>query len=145
MFGQFLEIQTDHQTLKWLMTTAKLTGKFARCALTLQKYYFEIVHRPGTANANADGCSRCPLVRGEGDEEAIGEMDWGAFYNGGIEVDHRGGGRSWDDVPRHWQEEEALQGAHLGAEENVDDGEGEEYSQLKSAAVFTLQGAIRDD
>ena len=87
LFGPSFEIQTDHQPLKWLMSTAKLTGKFAKWALTLQEYDFEIVHRSGTANANADGCSRCPLPRGEGDEEAIGKMDRGAFYNGEPQVD----------------------------------------------------------
>ena len=87
LFGQSFEIRTDHQPLKWLMTTSKLTGKFARWALTLQECDFEIVHRPSTANTNADGCSECPLQRGEGDEEAIGEIDWGAFYSGGTEVD----------------------------------------------------------
>ena len=30
LFGQSFEIQTDHQPLKWLMSTANLTGKFAR-------------------------------------------------------------------------------------------------------------------
>lgn len=90
------------------------------------------MHRPGTENANADGCSRCPLPRGEGDEEAIGEMDRGAFYSGEPQVGRWGGGRSWDDVPRHWQEEQELMAAQLsppsGAEENLEDGEGEEYS-----------------
>ena len=82
LFGHSFQILTDHQPLKWLMTTAKLTRKLARWALTLQEYEFEIGHRPGTANANADGCSRCPLPRGEGDEEAIWEMNRGAFYSG---------------------------------------------------------------
>ena len=87
LFGQSFEIQTDHQPLKWLMSTAKLTGNFARWALTLQKYDFKIVHRSGTVNTNADGCSRCPLPQGEGDEEAIGKIDRGAFYNGEPHVD----------------------------------------------------------
>ena len=82
LFGQSFEIQTDHQPLMLLMSTSKLTGKFARWALTLQEYDFESVHRPRMANANADGCSGCPLPRGEGDEDAVGEMDKGAFYNG---------------------------------------------------------------
>ena len=96
----------------------------------LQEYDFEIVHRSGMANAN--GCSRCPLPRGEGDEEAIGEMDKGAFYSGEPQVNRWGGGKSWDDVPRHWQEEQESMPAQLcpptSTEENLEDGEGEEYS-----------------
>ena len=89
------------------------------------------------------------MPRGKGDEEAIGEMDRGAFYSGGPQEDRWGGGRSWDDVPRHWQEEQEMmttqRGPPTGAEENMEDGEGEEYSQLEPAAVFTLQGAVGDD
>ncbi len=34
------------------------TGRLARWALRLQQYDFEIIHRPGTANGNADALSR---------------------------------------------------------------------------------------
>ena len=89
------------------------------------------------------------MPRGEGDEEAIGEMDKGALYNGEPQEDRWGGGRSWDDVPRHWQEEQEMMAAQLGppigAEENIEDGEGEEYSHLEPAPVFTLHGAVGDD
>ena len=92
LFGQSFKIESDHQCLEWLMTTAKLTRNFARPASPLQEYDFEIVHKPRTENANANGCNRCILPRGEGDEEAIGEMDHRAFYNEVPHVDRWGGG-----------------------------------------------------
>ena len=53
------------------MTTTKLTGKLARWALLLQEYEFQVIHRPGIANSNADGCSRCPLSKTTTDNHEI--------------------------------------------------------------------------
>jgi len=50
-------VQTDHASLRWLMET-KTPGKIARWALALSEYTFDIVHRPGRANGNADALSR---------------------------------------------------------------------------------------
>lgn len=60
LFGTPFELVTDHQPLKWLMTSDKLTGKLARWALILQEYDFTVSHRAGTANMDADGLSRNP-------------------------------------------------------------------------------------
>ena len=45
---------------QWLMESDKLTGKLARWALLLQEYDFEIVHKAGVQNMDADGLSRNP-------------------------------------------------------------------------------------
>jgi site-specific DNA-cytosine methylase len=60
LYGKKFQLITDHQPLKWIMTNSKLTGKLARWALILQEYEFEIIHRPGESNGNADGLSRNP-------------------------------------------------------------------------------------
>jgi hypothetical protein len=52
----------DSQPLKWLMESNKLTGKLARWAFVLQEYDFQVVHRPGVANLDADGLSRNPCT-----------------------------------------------------------------------------------
>ena len=49
---------TDHGSLTWLMRVKDPTGRLARWALRLQQYDLEIIHRPGTANGNADALSR---------------------------------------------------------------------------------------
>lgn len=54
-----IEVLTDHNNLRYFMTTCKLSGRQARWALELSRYDFEIHHRPGTLNP-ADGPSRRP-------------------------------------------------------------------------------------
>src|SRR5262249_39565577 len=49
---------TDHSALKWLQTSKIPTGRRARWMMYLQQFSFEITHRPGKANANADALSR---------------------------------------------------------------------------------------
>ena len=49
---------TDHEPLKWIITTQKLTGKLARWSLLLREYDFTVKYQAGTANTNADCLSR---------------------------------------------------------------------------------------
>ena len=51
---------TDHSSLRWLMNVKYANGRLARWALLLQQYNFEIIHRPGCQNGNADALSRRP-------------------------------------------------------------------------------------
>ena len=52
-------ILSDHNNLRYFMTTRTLTRRQARWAITLSTIDFEIVHRPGSKNP-ADGPSRRP-------------------------------------------------------------------------------------
>ena len=61
----------------WLMESDKLTGKLAKWALLLQEYDFEVVHRAGITNMNADGLSRNPSPS---DEDLTGAM-WHENYD----------------------------------------------------------------
>ena len=72
LFGNSFHLVTDHEPLKWIMTTQKLTGKLARWSLLLQEYDFTVEHRKGVDNTNADCLSRYPLPS---DAEAP-PMDW---------------------------------------------------------------------
>jgi hypothetical protein len=51
-------IVTDHSALKWLKTSKIPRGRRARWVMDLQQYDFNIKHRAGKANANADALSR---------------------------------------------------------------------------------------
>jgi hypothetical protein len=58
LFGTQFTLVTDHQPLKWLMESNKLMGKLASWALILQEYDFQVVHRLGVANLDANGLNR---------------------------------------------------------------------------------------
>ena len=72
LFGNSFHLVIDHEPLKWIMTTTKLTGKLARWSLLLQEYDFTVEHRKGVENTNADCLSRYPLPS---DADAP-SMDW---------------------------------------------------------------------
>lgn len=58
--GQKFTIHTDHHALRWLMSLEDPTGRLARWSLLIQQCDFDIVHRPGAVNGNADAPSRRP-------------------------------------------------------------------------------------
>jgi hypothetical protein len=66
VFGTQFTIETDHQPLHWLHQMKKANNRLIRWALAIQAYHFEMKHRPGAQNGNADGLSREPqLASGE--------------------------------------------------------------------------------
>ena len=60
LYGQAFTIYTDHKPLTWLNTMKNSNQRLTRWILTLQEYRYEIYHRPGAQNKNADGLSRGP-------------------------------------------------------------------------------------
>ncbi len=58
LFGTQFTLVVDHQLLKWLMEFDKLTRKLAQWALILQEYDFQVVHKLGVANFDANGLSQ---------------------------------------------------------------------------------------
>ena len=59
LLGRKFQIITDHAPLQWL-SAQKMEGMLCRWALALQEYDFDIVHRKGSLNSNADALSRLP-------------------------------------------------------------------------------------
>jgi hypothetical protein len=66
LFGVQFTIETDHQPLRWLQQMRNANNRLTRWALAIQPYHFEMQHRPGRENGNADSLSRQPRVIGEG-------------------------------------------------------------------------------
>ena len=58
--GQKFTVHTDHNALKWLMSIQDPSGRLARWSMLIQNFDFDIIHRPGKANGNADALSRRP-------------------------------------------------------------------------------------
>ena len=89
-FEQYLgllpfQVVTDHSALKYLQTAKVPTGQRAWWIMYLQQFEFEIVHRPGKENRNADALSRIPEIEcnfirveieeGEGTPSNFSELD----------------------------------------------------------------------
>ena len=60
--GLHFTLVTDHEPLKWLMSSQTLEGAHARWACILQEHDMTIMHRPGARSANVDALSRFPLA-----------------------------------------------------------------------------------
>jgi hypothetical protein len=61
LWGRKFLIQTDHANLQWLQAVSPQKSRLARWAMRLAEYDFELQHRSGKNNANADAFSRCPI------------------------------------------------------------------------------------
>jgi hypothetical protein len=58
--GPKFQVVTDHIAFRWLMTAPPKNSRIARWRLEFDEYDFDIKHRPGKENANADVLSRNP-------------------------------------------------------------------------------------
>ena len=61
LIGRKFTIQTDHRSLIWLSKLKDKNARLTRWSLYLQGYSFEVMHRAGVANGNADALSRAAL------------------------------------------------------------------------------------
>ena len=58
LIGRPFTIETDHRSLVWLNRLKENNSRLTRWSLALQPYTFEVVHRTGVKNGNADALSR---------------------------------------------------------------------------------------
>ena len=56
--GRRFTVQTDHSALRWLDRMKDQNARLTRWSLALQPYQFDIQHRAGRKNVNADSLSR---------------------------------------------------------------------------------------
>ena len=58
LLGYRIVFHMDHDSLKYLVNKPDLSGRIARWILLLQEFNYEVIVKPGKANANADYLSR---------------------------------------------------------------------------------------
>lgn len=58
LYGSMFTIYTDHMALKSILTTKMPRGRISRWIMTIQNYTFNIVHKKGIHNIDADALSR---------------------------------------------------------------------------------------
>jgi len=61
LYGTRFKIVTDHRPLIWLFNITDPGSRLIRWRLKLEEYDYEIVHKAGKGNANADALSRNPI------------------------------------------------------------------------------------
>ena len=61
LYGRKFKIITDHAPLQWLNSIKEPNAKLFRWKLKLQEYNFDVIHKPGKLNTNADALSRIKI------------------------------------------------------------------------------------
>ena len=62
LYGRKFKLITDHRPLVWLHNIKSLTSRLARWREKLRDYDYEVIHKPGRVNSNADALSRNPVL-----------------------------------------------------------------------------------
>lgn len=69
LYGQRFIIVTDHRPLSWLHNLKDPVSWLARWKIKLGEYDYQIIHKAGKANVNADALSRNPVNFTESQED----------------------------------------------------------------------------
>ena len=70
LLEQKFRVKTDHEALKWLLTTKEPKGRLARWILKFQEYDYVIEHWSGKKHVNVDAMTRAPITATEEQMEA---------------------------------------------------------------------------
>ena len=60
LLGRPFTIETDYRSLIWMERLKTTNNRLARWSLALQPYTFQVIHKAGKLNGNADALSRAP-------------------------------------------------------------------------------------
>lgn len=63
LWGRHFMIVTDHRPLKWLISLKDPGSRLTRWTSKLSEYDFEVIHKPGRSNQNADALSRITIAK----------------------------------------------------------------------------------
>jgi len=75
IWGEHIKIFSDHQPLCYLNSIKNVTGRLARWSCKLQEFDYEIIHKSGKCNQDADCLSRQPCFQAtEKDEDDANEV-----------------------------------------------------------------------
>jgi hypothetical protein len=62
LYGRHFKIVTDHKPLTWIMNVKDLRSRLLRWRIHLEEFDYEITHKKGSKNTNADALSRIGSV-----------------------------------------------------------------------------------
>lgn len=58
LYGTRFEVQSEHESLRWLLNVETPSGQLARWNIRLQELYYEVIYRPGKKYLAQNGLSR---------------------------------------------------------------------------------------
>lgn len=61
VWGRKFKIVTDHRALMWIFSVKDPTSRLFRWKIRLAEYHYEVIHKKGKMNSNADALSRIRL------------------------------------------------------------------------------------
>jgi hypothetical protein len=73
LHGTPFKLVTDHIAVTWMMKHDNPKGRVARWVVALQEFDYEVIHRPGSANAAADAMSRPTNTEGNENQPDLNE------------------------------------------------------------------------
>jgi hypothetical protein len=73
-YGRKFKIVCDHKPLTWIMNVKDPGSRLLRWRIKLEEYDYEIIHKKGTLNTNADALSRISNVAREDKEQPEKEI-----------------------------------------------------------------------
>jgi hypothetical protein len=71
LYGRRFKVVSDHKPLVWIMNVKDLGSRLMRWRIQLAEYDYEIEHRNGAKNANADAPSRIGSVSKVGGQSGV--------------------------------------------------------------------------
>jgi hypothetical protein len=106
LYGRKFKIVSDHKPLTWIMSVKDPGSRLMRWRIQLE-YDYEIMHKPGAQNSNADALSRIgSLTKGNGE---LGEIDPSKKlkilqeHHDSVLGGHRGMNKTYEAIKRYYQ------------------------------------------
>jgi hypothetical protein len=106
LYGTRFKVVSDHKPLTWIMSVKDPGSRLLRWRIQLEEYDYEIVHKPGAQNSNADALSRIgAILKDEEDSEEIDEAMKGKILHenhDSILGGHRGMNKTYEAIKQHY-------------------------------------------
>ena len=113
VLGQEFTVRSDHRSLAWLTNFKNPEGQLARWLEKLQEYNFQIEHRGGKRNGNADTlsrrpCEQCGRESHDYEQNLVAPIDFKGSTLQGYSCEELEQLQEDDDLEwlmKHWEEE----------------------------------------
>ena len=125
IFGQHVDIYTDHAALRWLREQSQINSSYARWFNTLESYSYSIHHRKGNRMQHVDCLSRLPV---QPLPQEVGPVDDTELFIGSVDCEE--------------EQEEINRIIHFLKGPNIPCPDRAVFRSLKMEELFTENGIL---